>query len=142
MLLLSPESEPMRRRLGRHSLLGRQHTGLCGAALLLQPLLVRGLLKLHVPLPRLLRRLRVRHQPRQLLVEPRLRGLLRRGVSCMHRLLVAPAALTSQLELLLSRRALLLRALPVALDLGVGHAPLGRKLRRRAVQKARPGSNG
>ena len=36
MLLLGIEREPVTRRLVRRSLLGRQHTGLCDAALLLQ----------------------------------------------------------------------------------------------------------
>ena len=51
----------------------------------------------------------------------------------MQGLLVASAALTSLLELLLSRRTLLFRTLSVPLDLGAGHAPLGLKLRRRPV---------
>ena len=58
----------------------------------------------------------------------------------MQGLLVASAALTSLLELLLSRRTLLFRTLSVPLDLGACHAPLGLKLRRRPVQAR--GSNG
>ena len=58
----------------------------------------------------------------------------------MQGLLVASAALTSLLELLLSRRTLLFRTLSVTLDLGACHAPLCLKLRRRPVQTR--GSNG